>query len=195
MPNREMRPMKFAEAVVPICLFALLPGTLPGWCQNPSISIDVSDPEAKISPRLCGRINHAGDGGLYAELIRIRSFEEQTTLGWSLESSETARASMALDTSKPLSTANETAQSSRRAPKASDLGQPAGRKHDRVTAQGGAGDAQRFGLQFGLHAHARTAIAHHLAAEDRQDLRCSAAAGDRIGQIKVSMSRNTVGTS
>jgi lysophospholipase L1-like esterase len=48
--------------------------------QNPSLTIDVSPPGAKISPTLYGvffeEINHAGDGGLYAELIRNRTFEE-----------------------------------------------------------------------------------------------------------------------
>ena len=69
------------------------------WGQNPSLTIDVSHPGAKISPALYGiffeEINHVGDGGLYAELIRNRTFEEQTTGGWSLEPTGTSNATMA----------------------------------------------------------------------------------------------------
>jgi len=50
--------------------------------QNPSLTIDVSHPGAKLSPTLYGiffeEINHAGDGGLYTELIRNRTFKELT---------------------------------------------------------------------------------------------------------------------
>jgi alpha-L-arabinofuranosidase len=53
-------------------------------------------------------INHAGDGGLYAELIRNRAFEEQTTVGWSLETNGTAHARMSLDKELPLNQANRT---------------------------------------------------------------------------------------
>jgi alpha-L-arabinofuranosidase len=104
--------MKLLKTFAASCLIILALGTQAGWCQRPSITIDVSHPGAKISPTLYGiffeEINHAGDGGLYAELIRNRSLEEQTTLGWSLESSGTAQARMALDTSKPLNNSNRT---------------------------------------------------------------------------------------
>ena len=44
------------------------------------INVDVNNPGAKVSPCLYGifyeDINHAADGGLYAELIRNRSFED-----------------------------------------------------------------------------------------------------------------------
>lgn len=45
-----------------------------------SIGVDTSNPGFKVSPNLYGiffeDINHAADGGLYAELIRNRSFED-----------------------------------------------------------------------------------------------------------------------
>jgi hypothetical protein len=61
--------------------------------QTPSPTIDVSHPGAKIGPPhgiVSEEINHAGDGGLYAELIRNQTLEKQTTLGWSLETTGSA---------------------------------------------------------------------------------------------------------
>ena len=55
------------------------------WCQRPAVTVDLSHPGAKISASLRSMffedINHAGDGGLYAELIRNRGLEERTTEG------------------------------------------------------------------------------------------------------------------
>lgn len=53
-----------------------------GWAQAPtaSVRVDVREVKAPVSPNLYGifleEINHAFDGGLYAELIQNRSFEE-----------------------------------------------------------------------------------------------------------------------
>ena len=45
-----------------------------------TVTVDSSRPGAQVSPRLYGiffeEINHAGDGGLYAELVQNRSFED-----------------------------------------------------------------------------------------------------------------------
>ena len=45
-----------------------------------TINVDASNPGIKVSPNLYGiffeDINHAADGGLYAELISNRSFED-----------------------------------------------------------------------------------------------------------------------
>lgn len=53
---------------------------LTGWAQAPSIKVDVSKRGAEVSQNLYGiffeEINHAGDGGLYAELVQNRGFEE-----------------------------------------------------------------------------------------------------------------------
>ncbi len=47
---------------------------------HPTVTIDIAHPGATVSPRLYGiffeEINHAGDGGLYAELVQNRSFED-----------------------------------------------------------------------------------------------------------------------
>jgi len=47
-----------------------------------NINVDVSNKGVAMSPNLYGifyeDINHAADGGLYAELVRNRSFEDNT---------------------------------------------------------------------------------------------------------------------
>jgi len=72
-----------------------------------TLTVNVAQPGAKISPMLYGlffeEINHAGDGGLYAELVRNRSFEDaRTTQAWSLVRTGAADGSMSLDTDRPL---------------------------------------------------------------------------------------------
>lgn len=54
---------------------------LASYAQSDAIQIDLSKKGADVSPTLYGiffeEINHAGDGGLYAELVQNRGFEEQ----------------------------------------------------------------------------------------------------------------------
>lgn len=76
-----------------------------------TLTVNVGRPGAKVSPRLYGlffeEINHAGDGGLYAELVRNRSFEDgETPEGWSLVSEGSAEGKMALDTAQPVNDTN-----------------------------------------------------------------------------------------
>jgi alpha-N-arabinofuranosidase len=51
-----------------------------GFAQTDAIRIDLNKKGADVSPNLYGiffeEINHAGDGGLYAELVQNRGFEE-----------------------------------------------------------------------------------------------------------------------
>ena len=62
-----------------ILLSALLASTMAANAQV-TINVDASNPGIKVSPNLYGiffeDINHAADGGLYAELISNRSFED-----------------------------------------------------------------------------------------------------------------------
>ena len=67
--------------------------------QDMKMSIDFRDRGVEISPTLYGlffeEINFAGDGGLYAELIRNRSFEDsQNNDYWSKEASSPATVSL-----------------------------------------------------------------------------------------------------
>lgn len=68
-------------------LVALLCLALPLWAQV-NVEVNLADKRAEVSPTLYGiffeDINHAADGGLYAELIRNRSMEFSTDTpdGW-----------------------------------------------------------------------------------------------------------------
>lgn len=66
--------MRFAS----VLLFLILSGNL--FAQDAVITVDVNSPGATVSPDLHGiffeEISHGGEGGLYAELIQNRGFEE-----------------------------------------------------------------------------------------------------------------------
>ena len=81
------------------------------WAQDATITVRADEPGPRISPRLYGlffeEINHAGDGGLYAELVRNRGFEDAATPeGWSLLKGPDAEGLMALDDTHPLTAAD-----------------------------------------------------------------------------------------
>ncbi len=83
--------------------------------QEPSITIDTSKTTIKTSPLLYGiffeEINRAGEGGIYAEMIQNRSFEDKsrvdevrnTPLAWGVGNAEAS-----LDRSQPLNRNNST---------------------------------------------------------------------------------------
>jgi alpha-L-arabinofuranosidase len=76
--------------------------------QTAHIDIDAAAQGTPVSPILYGiffeEINHAGDGGLYAELVRNRSFEDaDTPQAWTLLGDG---AKMAIDTVNPLNSRN-----------------------------------------------------------------------------------------
>ena len=82
--------------------------------MNPNASLVVhADKEGpRISPMLYGvffeEINHAGDGGLYAELIRNRSFEEAATpVHWRMVKEGMVDAEMVVDSMYSRSEKNE----------------------------------------------------------------------------------------
>lgn len=63
--------------------------SLHGVCASPKITIDASRPGTAISPTMYGvffeDINFAADGGIYAELVKNRSFEFDKPLrGWTV---------------------------------------------------------------------------------------------------------------
>jgi len=80
--------------------------------SGPVLTVQVDRPGARISPLLYGiffeEINHAGDGGLFAELVRNRSFEDAPQpQGWSLITRGGAHGTIAVDTSRPLNEAHK----------------------------------------------------------------------------------------
>src|SRR3954466_4968285 len=77
-------------------------------CLNAAeVSVDLTQAGKKVSPHLFGlfveEINHAGDGGLYPELIRNGSFAEAPTLdAWSAVRTGAAKVNLFFDASIPL---------------------------------------------------------------------------------------------
>ncbi len=77
-----------------------------------TITIEVDKPGHAISPLLYGiffeDINCSADGGLYAELVRNRNFEDSDQpLHWSTLSSDPASVQMCVDSSRPVSPKNQ----------------------------------------------------------------------------------------
>jgi alpha-L-arabinofuranosidase len=77
------RAVRFPDAIHLIGAFAasiLIAGALAAAPPKARIEVDAGAPGVKSSPMLWGiffeEINHAGDGGLYAELVRNGSFED-----------------------------------------------------------------------------------------------------------------------
>jgi alpha-L-arabinofuranosidase len=78
--------------------------------QAATITVDVAKPGVKVSPLLYGiffeEINRAGDGGIYAEMLQNRSFEDAPVpLGWTIVKGD---GRMTLDKSQPLNANNPT---------------------------------------------------------------------------------------
>jgi alpha-L-arabinofuranosidase len=78
------------------------------------LTLDVSKPDISISPTHYGiffeDINHAADGGLYAELIRNRSFEDGNSYDfWTITSQSGAYTSASIETAGLLNTAQSKA--------------------------------------------------------------------------------------
>ena len=81
-----------------------------GAAEN-RITVSVDQPGIKVSPSLWGiffeDINLSADGGLYAELVRNRSFEDSDQPeSWSIKAGGTAKAVMTIDGEKPMSAKN-----------------------------------------------------------------------------------------
>ncbi|HEX3029223.1 MAG TPA: AbfB domain-containing protein [Clostridia bacterium] len=82
-----------------------------GGTSESTITINAGQTGIAISQSLYGiffeDINHAADGGLYAELIKNRSFEDNTSApdSWSIVTSDGSTGSMALDTTNNLNSA------------------------------------------------------------------------------------------
>src|SRR5437764_2781855 len=75
-----------------------------------TLTVRADRPGTRVSPLLYGlffeEINHAGDGGLYGELVRNRAFEDaDTPQGWTLVQDGGAQGTIALDAEHPLNSA------------------------------------------------------------------------------------------
>ena len=79
-----------------------------GWTQT-KITIDVSNPGAEISSTMYGvffeDINFGADSGLYAELVKNRSFEfPKSMMGWSKLQREGAEGTLSIRNDDPFVT-------------------------------------------------------------------------------------------
>ena len=98
-----------------LALSALLPAVAAPLLAAPAkLIVDVDKPGARVSPLLYGiffeEINRAGDGGIYAEMIQNRSFEDaQIPVAWSLIQSGGSTGAISLDASQPLNSKNPNA--------------------------------------------------------------------------------------
>lgn len=95
-------------------LMILLLGLAAQAAEPVKITVRADQPGKPISPTLYGifveDINRALDGGLYAEMVQNRSFEDAPwNPGWSLLKEKGGEGTMALDTAKPLNANNPTA--------------------------------------------------------------------------------------
>src|SRR5207249_4861001 len=90
---------------VPLLLYVAVTSTR---AAEPTIAIDAASPAGNVSRLFYGlmteEINHAYDGGLYAELVRNRAFldDAATPAHWSLVQADGSIATMALDPKEPL---------------------------------------------------------------------------------------------
>ncbi|MEP6750565.1 MAG: alpha-N-arabinofuranosidase, partial [Bacteroidota bacterium] len=83
-----MKKESIKKNILALSIFCLFTGS--AIAQTPGLTIDFTKQGASVSPMLYGlmteEINHAYDGGLYAELIRNRIFKDNKTTpeAWSL---------------------------------------------------------------------------------------------------------------
>jgi alpha-L-arabinofuranosidase len=88
------------------CLFTAIIGR---GQSTANVSIQVDKPGAVVSSNLFGiffeEINFAGEGGLYAEMVRNRAFYSASSpLDWTFITQGTAAGTMTVDTTEPLNT-------------------------------------------------------------------------------------------
>jgi alpha-N-arabinofuranosidase len=81
---------------------------LTGYADNPQFTVDAGHSAGPVSPRLYGlmteEINHSYDGGLYAELIQNRAFQDNASspAHWAALTGGKSAATITLDPAAPL---------------------------------------------------------------------------------------------
>src|SRR5215472_11187151 len=99
-----MKPLKFLSAAL-VSLAATF------GSSAATIQVRVDKPGARINPAMWGvffeDINFGADGGLYAELVKNRSFEfPDPMMGWTKETTGSANGSLTIQTEKPFNSVN-----------------------------------------------------------------------------------------
>ncbi len=89
----------YCAALAAFCMTAAVAHTSPAQTQPATLTIQADKPLHAVSPTLYGmmteEINYSYDGGLYAEMVRNRSFTDRGWAGighWNLDNSGTAHA-------------------------------------------------------------------------------------------------------
>jgi alpha-L-arabinofuranosidase len=107
-------PFKFLYLILSGLLLSL-PLTQQVSNNNPDVTVNIKfcKPGIKVSPTLYGaffeEINRAGDGGLYAEMLQNRSFEDAyEPIAWTLLKPAAANATWGLDKEHPINSNNPT---------------------------------------------------------------------------------------
>jgi alpha-L-arabinofuranosidase len=104
------RPFKSRRAAALWSALLLLLGTAPLPAQTTAtVTVQVNQPGAVVSSNLFGiffeEINFAGEGGIYAEMVRNRSLKNSANPDfWTLLTNGTATGTMTVDYSQPLNT-------------------------------------------------------------------------------------------
>ena len=105
-----------------------------GFAENPKFTVDAAHSAGNVSPRLYGlmteEINHSYDGGLYAELIQNRAFQDDASkpVHWSAVNGDQSAATIKLDPANPLN--DKLARSLRVTVTKADKINPAGAAND-----------------------------------------------------------------
>lgn len=103
--------LKIMFAAAAVVLLAIV--AVPASCQTASITVNAASTGGRIGSMHYGifyeEINHAGDAGLWAELIKNRSFEDGTpTDGWMKSTTSGATGALTTDTTNQLNAYNKT---------------------------------------------------------------------------------------
>ena len=82
------------QSIYKFIILCLLLTNLNGFSQLHVINVNISNPIAPVQPTMWGiffeDINFAADGGIYAELVKNRSFEFfQPLMGWKIMKPDT----------------------------------------------------------------------------------------------------------
>lgn len=109
MPFVSSKQCSCVICILPVLFLFLTPAHI--FAQTATVTVQVDRPGAKINPALHGiffeEVNMAGDGGLYAELIRNRSFEDSDNpKHWSLVHGKSANGKLTIDSQRPMSKKN-----------------------------------------------------------------------------------------
>lgn len=108
---KRCMPICFVVFVQLLISFAIVQAEAPATGGAASLTIQVDKPGIKVSPTLYGiffeEINHGGDGGLYAELVQNRSFENSDKPDpWTLVTDGSGKGEISIDTENPMSENN-----------------------------------------------------------------------------------------